>query len=293
MMTAKKKRRFRLPRAGRANRSLAGNIWMLLFLIFMAAFMVFPLVYSVSNAFKPLSELLVFPPQFFVRNPTLQNFIDLSNLMANAWVPFSRYIFNTVFVTVVGTVGQIVIAAHAAYALANNKFAGAKWIFQIIVLSLMFSPAVTAVPNYLIMARLGWIDTYAAVIVPVFCSSLGLYFFKQFMEGIPISLLESARMDGANEVVVLWKIVMPVVKPAWLTLIILSIQNLWNVNSGYIFSENLKSLSASLNQIVAGGIGRAGTAGAASVIMMAVPIAAFVMTQSNVIETMSTSGMKD
>lgn len=255
--------------------------------------MVFPLVYSVSNAFKPLSELLVFPPQFFVRNPTFQNFIDLSNLIANSWVPFSRYIFNTVFVTVVGTVGHIVIVAHAAYALANDKFAGSKFIFKIIVLSLMFSPAVTAVPNYLIMAKLGWVDTYLSVIVPVFCSSLGLYLLKQFMEGIPVSLLESARMDGANEVVVLWRIVMPVVKPAWLTLMILSIQNLWNINSGYIFSEDLKSLSASLSQIVAGGIGRAGTAGAASVIMMIVPIVVFVMTQSNVIETMSTSGMKD
>lgn len=266
---------------------------MILFLLLMAAFMMFPLVYAVSNAFKPLSELFVFPPQFFVRNPTFQNFIDLTNLVANSWVPFSRYIFNTVFVTAAGTAGHIVIAAHAAYAMANDKFAGSKLIFKIVVLSLMFSPAVTAVPNYLIMAKLGWVDSYTAVIVPAFCASLGLYLLKQFMEGVHPSLLESARMDGANEFVVLWRIVMPTVKPAWLTLMILTIQNLWNINSGYIFSEPLKSLSAALSQIVAGGIGRAGTAGAASVIMMLVPILVFVLTQSNVIETMSTSGMKE
>lgn len=266
---------------------------MVLFLLLLAVFMVFPLVYSVSNAFKPLSELLVFPPQFFVRNPTLQNFIDLSNLVANSWVPFSRYIFNTLFVTAAGTLGHIAVAAHAAYALANDKFAGSRLIFKIVVLSLMFSPAVTAVPNYLIMAKLGWVDTYLSVIVPTFCASLGLYLLKQFMEGVPPALLESARMDGANEFTVLWRIVMPTVKPAWLTLMILTIQNLWNVNSSYIYSEQLKSLSAALNQIVAGGIARAGTAGAASLIMMLVPILVFVLTQSNVLETMSTSGMKE
>lgn len=285
--------RRRRVHARNVNRSVGGNIAMALFLTVVSVFMIFPMAYMVCSAFKSMSELFLFPPRFFVRNPTLQNFVDLSNLISNSWVPFSRYIFNTVFITLAGTAGQIVIGAFASYALANNKFAGSKFIFGIIVLSLMFPAAVTQVPNYIIMAKLKWIDTYLSVIVPAFCGSIGLYLLKQFMEGVPDALLESARIDGAGEVRILWRIVMPIVRPAWLTLLILMIQNLWNINSGYIFSEQLKTLTTALNQIVAGGIARAGTAGAASVIMMLVPMLVFVFTQSNVIETMGSSGMKD
>lgn len=285
--------RRRRVHAKNVNRSVGGNIAMALFLTVVSVFMIFPMAYMVCSAFKPMSELFLFPPRFFVRNPTLQNFVDLSNLISNSWVPFSRYIFNTVFITLAGTAGQIVIGAFASYALANNKFAGSKFIFGIIVLSLMFPATVTQVPNYIIMAKLKWIDTYLSVIVPAFCGSIGLYLLKQFMEGVPDALLESARIDGAGEVRILWRIVMPIVRPAWLTLLILMIQNLWNINSGYIFSEQLKTLTTALNQIVAGGIARAGTAGAASVIMMLVPMLVFVFTQSNVIETMGSSGMKD
>lgn len=291
-MTESKKNHKKLH-SGRVNRSFGGNIAMGLFLALISVFMIFPLVYMICNAFKPLSELFLFPPRFFVRTPTLQNFIDLSNLMSSSWVPFSRYIFNTAFITLAGTVGQIVVTAFAAYALSNNKFAGSKFIFKIVVLSLMFSPAVTQVPSYLIMSKLGWIDTYLSIIVPAFCGSMGLYLMKQFMEGVPEALLESARVDGASELRILWQIVMPIVKPAWLTLLILMIQNLWNINSGYIFSEELKTLTTALNQIVAGGIARAGTAGAASLLMLLIPVFVFVLTQSNVIETMGTSGMKD
>ena len=292
-MSVHTRKRLRVPRVGQANRSFAGNMVVVFFLLLLSAFMVFPLIYTISNAFKPLSELFLFPPQFFVRNPTLQNFIDLGNVIADSWVPFSRYLFNTVFITVVGTGGHILFSAMAAYALANNKFAGSRFLFQVVVLSLMFSPAVTAVPTYIIMSRLHWIDSPLAVIVPAFFGCLGLYLLKQFMEGIPDSLLEAARMDGAGEIYVLFRIVMPNVRPAWLTLIILSVQSLWNVNSIFLISEQNKTMSAALNQIVLGGIGRAGTAGAASLIMISVPIIVFVASQSNVIATMSASGMKD
>ena len=170
-MSVHTRKRLRVPRVGQANRSFAGNMVVVFFLLLLSAFMVFPLIYTISNAFKPLSELFLFPPQFFVRNPTLQNFIDLGNVIADSWVPFSRYLFNTVFITVVGTGGHILFSAMAAYALANNKFAGSRFLFQVVVLSLMFSPAVTAVPTYIIMSRLHWIDSPLAVIVPAFCGS--------------------------------------------------------------------------------------------------------------------------
>ncbi|QNK60947.1 carbohydrate ABC transporter permease [Paenibacillus sp. PAMC21692] len=256
--------------------------------------MVIPLVYTINNAFKPLDELFLFPPRFFVRNPTMDNFFDLFNLMADSWVPFTRYVFNTFFITVVGTIGHVTLASAAAYPLAKHKFPGSKLLFTIVVLSLMFSPHVTAVPNYVIMSWLGWIDSYSAIIVPAIAASLGLYLMKQFMEQIPDALLEAAKIDGASEYRIFWQIVMPLVKPAWLTLVILLFQSLWGTDGGsFIYSEELKTMNYALSQILAGGIVRAGPGAFVALLMMSVPIAIFVTSQSNIIETMASSGMKE
>lgn len=271
----------------------AGKRASILFLLLLVAFSVFPLIYVICNAFKPLEELFVYPPRLFFRKPTLDNFRDLFIATGQSWVPFIRYVFNTVTVTVIGTAGHLFLASMAAYIFAKHDFPGGRLIFRLIVLSLMFTPAVTNIPNYIIMAKLGLIDTYFAVILPSLQYSLGLYLMKQFMETIPDSVLESARTDGAGEFLVYWKIAMPSVKPAWLTLIILMIQSLWNSISPYTYSEELKSLPQALSQILAGGIARTGAAAAAALIMISVPILTFVLSQSQVIETMSTSGMKE
>ncbi|QGG55242.1 carbohydrate ABC transporter permease [Paenibacillus sp. B01] len=286
---------FSLPlRRKRVNRSLGGTISLFALLVLFGCFMILPLVYAVNNAFKPLDEIFLFPPTLFVRNPTLNNFVDLFALMGNSWVPFSRYIFNTVFITGAGILGHVVLASAAAYPLAKHQFPGKKAMFGIVVLSLMFTPAVTAIPNYMILSWLGLIDTYWAVIVPAFAYSLGLYLMKQFMEQIPDSLLEAAKIDGASEYRIFWTIVMPNVKPAWLTLVILQFQILWGTDgNGFIYSEQLKSLHFAAGQIVAGGIARAGAAAAVALILMSVPITMFIFSQSRIIETMATSGMKD
>jgi ABC-type glycerol-3-phosphate transport system permease component len=276
------------------NRSLGGNITIFSLLLVMGCFTAFPLYIAVINALKPLNELFLFPPRFYVLNPTLKNFSDLFSMMGNSTVPFSRYIFNTFFITIIGVAGQVIIASMCAYPMAKHNFKGKKVYFNVIVLSLMFSSAVTAIPNYLTVEKLGWIDTYFALIVPFFGSSLGLYLMKQFMEQIPDSLLESSRIDGANEWTTFWKIVMPQVKPAWLTLIVFSTQSLWNMGaSNMIYSEKLKTFAYALGQIAAGGVARAGVSAAISIVMMAVPISVFIVTQKNIIETMSSSGIKE
>lgn len=213
--------------------------------------------------------------------------------MGETWVPFSRYVANTVFITATATFFHIAFSSMAAYALSKHTFFGSRVLFQLVVVALMFNGTVTAVPNYLLMSDLHWIDTCLSVIVPAIQAPLGLYLMKQFMEPIPDSILESARMDGAREFRVMWSIVMPQVKPAWLTLIILQIQSLWGMSSTYLISEQNKTLAMAMQQIVSGGIARMGAAGAVSVVMMAVPILTFILSQSQVIETMSTSGMKE
>jgi ABC-type glycerol-3-phosphate transport system permease component len=285
---------FRLSGGRKVNRSWYGDWILIINLALFGSFMVLPLIYAINNAFKPLDELFLFPPTLFVRNPTWDNFSDLFQLMSNSWVPFSRYIFNTVFITFAGSVGHILLASAAAYPLAKHKFRGSRLVFTTIVLSLMFSPHVTAIPNYMTMSWLGWIDTYWAVILPSFAYPLGLYLMKQFMEQIPDSLLEAAKIDGASEYRIFWTIVMPLVKPAWLTLLILLLQMLWGTDGGsFIYSEELKTMHYALGQIIQGGIARAGAGAAVALLMMSVPIVTFIISQSSVIQTMASSGMKD
>jgi ABC-type glycerol-3-phosphate transport system permease component len=278
----------------RLGRSTGGNLAVYTFLVLVGCFMALPLVYAISNSLKPLDELFVFPPKFFVQNPTLDNFSDLFVIMGKSWVPFSRYIFNTLLITVVGTFGCVVITSMGAYVLAKKKFPGRDLIFSIVVTSLMFSGYVTQIPNYLVMAEIGWVDTFWAVIVPAFGMPMGLFLSKQYMEGIPDTLLEAARIDGSSEWRIFWQIVMPMSKPAWVTVIIFSVQGLWNSKaSNFIFSEDLKTLPYALQQILNGGIARTGVGSAVTVIMMIVPIATFILSQRQIMETMASSGLKE
>jgi ABC-type glycerol-3-phosphate transport system permease component len=276
------------------NRSLGGDVTLLLILLIFGMFTAYPMVFIINNAFKPLSEILIFPPRLFVRNITLNNFRDLFQLMAESWIPVSRYVFNTVLITVVGTAGHVLLASMAAYPLAKHVFPGSKSLNKIIVYSLMFNSAVTAIPAYVIMSQLGLINTLWAIILPAFAFSLGLYLMKNFMEQIPMTYIESAYIDGASEFQIFWRIIMPLVKPAWLTLIILSFQTLWGATGGqYIYDEALKPLSFALNQIVGGGIARTGVVAAVSLFMMIVPVTVFIVSQSSIIETMAHSGIKE
>ena len=285
----------RVRETKRVSRSAGGTFLLFFILIFFAVLMALPMVLAISNSLKPLSELWEFPPKLFPRSPTLKNFADMFNIMSDSLIPFARYIFNTLFITGVGTAGNIILSSMCAFPLAKKKFPGKNAIFSIIVTSLMFNGTVTAIPNYIIMSSLGWIDTYWSIIIPAFASTLGLYLMKQFMEqSVPSTLLEAARIDGASQWLIFWKIVMPCVKPAWLTQLLLSVQALWNLGSStFIFSDEKKTLAYALGQIVSGGVARAGVGAAVSVFMMVVPISIFAFSQSNIVDTMSTSGMKD
>ena len=277
------------------NRSAGGDMGITLMLTLMGLFMFIPMYYVVIQSLKPLDELFMFPPKFYVISPTLDNFADLFTLMSDSWVPFSRYIFNTVFITICGTLGNLIFASMAAYSLAKLRFPGRNAIFQIIVASLMFHSTVNQVTHFIILSAFGWIDTYLSIIVPSMATTIGLYLMKQFMEtSVPDTVLESARLDGASEFRTYLIIAMPMVKPAWLTLIIECFKTLWNSGSSiYIHSEELKTFNYAIQQIVSGGIARSGAGAAATVVMMLVPILVFVLNQSQIIETMGSSGMKD
>ena len=285
--------RSRSRKKKRINRSLGGDIALFVFLAFCGILSILPLIMIVNNAFKPLDEIFKFPPNIFVRNPTLNNFADLAVVLGTSLVPFSRYLFNTVYVTIVGTFGHVIIASMCAYVLSKYRVPGGAFIFNLIVYSLMFPSSVTATPNYIILNSLGLIDTHWSIILPVVGGSMGLFLMRQFMNGISMDYIESAKLDGASEFRIYLQIVMPLVKPAWITLIILNFQSLWNTGgTTTIYREDFKMLSYAINQIASAGVARTGTLNAVALIMIIVPIAVFIFSQSNVMETMQHSGMK-
>lgn len=284
----------KLIKRRKPNRSIAGDFFLYLFLVLVAVVMAFPIVYAVSNALKPLDELFKFPPKILAQNPTMDNFSDLFVTMGKSWVSFSRYLFNTVFITFAGTFGHLIVASMGAFVLAKYDFPGNQTFFKLVTVAMMFTGYVTQIPNYLILNKLGWIDTYWSIIIPAFASPMGLFLMKQFMEGLPTSLIEAAQIDGASVWKVFTGIVMPNVKPAWMTLIIFSVQGLWNNKaSTFIYSEEKKTLVYAMQQIQSGGIARTGQGAAVLVVLMVVPIAIFIFSESQILETMASSGLKD
>ncbi len=286
--------RKKLIKKRKPNRSIAGDIALYIFLGVMAWLMAVPLIYQINNAMKPLDELFRYPPRMFALNPTFDNFFDLFVTMGKSWVSFTRYLFNTLFVTVIGTAGHLLIASMGAFVLAKYEFPGAQTFFKVVTVSMMFVYQVTQIPNYLILNGLNMIDSYWAIIIPAFASPTGFFLMKQFMEGLPSSLIEAAKIDGASEWRVFSKIVMPNVKPALMTMIIFSVQALWNnPASMYIYSEEKKTLVFAMNQIQGGGIARMGQGAAVAVVLIIVPILTFIISESQILETMASSGLKD
>ncbi len=274
------------------NRSRGGDAGITVLLVLLGAFMFLPLWYQVANALKPLGELNMTPPRFYVMKPTLKNFADLFTNINSTWVPMSRYIFNTVLISVGATVGCLILGSMSAYSISKIRFPGHKIIMNIIVYSLMISSTVQSLTNFIVYVALGWLNTYYISIVPVWASTLGLYLMKQFIDSnVSDEMIEAARIDGASELYIFGRIVMPLVKPAWLTLIITTFQSVWNAGaSPYVWSEQLKTFNSAITAISAVS---QGAASAATVLTMSVPIIIFVVSQAQIVETMGTSGMKD
>lgn len=275
------------------SRTRAGDVSVFLFLSLFSLFMLFPFVYAILQSFKPLDELFLYPPRFFIQSPTTDNYRLLSILTNSLWIPFSRYALNSVIVTVAGTLLNLAIASIAAFPLAKYEFPGSRTFFLVVIAALLFSGPVTALPQYIIVAKLGLINTYAAVILPAVAGPLGLFLMKNFMSQISDSILESATIDGAGMFRSFFSIAFPLVKPASLTLLIFSFQALWSSTGGaFIYEEKMKLLPTVLSQITTAGLARAGVGAAAAVLMMIPPFVTFVATQSRVLETMAYSGIK-
>ncbi len=278
----------------RYTRSRFGNFVIFTFLTVVGLVSVLPMVYCVCTAFKPLEELLIFPPRFFVSRPTWENFTALPTLLGNLHVPLSRYIFNSLFITGISTALQILAASLAAFVFSKTNVKGRVALFYIVQFSLLYNGYTLAIPQFLIFNWTHIVDTYWVYILPAIPSSMGVFLMKQYMDSsIPGTLIEAAKIDGASLFRIYGSLIMPISKPAWMTLLLFSFQSMWSaVPSGTVYSESLKTLPYVMSSISSGGTARAGSAMAVTVMLMIPPILVYFISQSNVMETMSTAGMK-
>lgn len=277
----------------RVSRSTAGNVVVVAFLLIFGAFMILPIYYMVISSLKPTSELFYFPPKFYVVKPTLRNFLNLIKLQSQSEVPFERYLFNSVFVTLVSTVGYVFLASMAAYALSKHKFPLKKTITNGVVIAILFRPEVTSVPMYILMVKTHLIDNYWALILPAMSSSFGVFLLQQFLDNVPNDIIEAARIDGASEFTIYRKLIMPMLKPAWMTVVIFTFISIWNTTATqFIYSEDMKMLPAMLSSLSTAGITRTGVAAAVGVLMMIPSVVIFLLSQNSIVETMAHSGLK-
>ena len=283
------------PTANKFTRSKFGNFTCMVLIVAAGLFSMLPLIYAVVTSFKPIDELLIFPPTFFVRRPTTVNYVALPGLLSSLSVPLSRYIFNSLFITIVTSFFNIIFSAMAAFSLSKGtyKFRGA--LFLIIQFALMFNSYTLSIPQYLIFSKLKIVDTYFVYILPQLAGTLGVFLIKQYIEGyVPDALMEAAKIDGAGYIRIFWQIIMPIIKPAWLTVTLFAFRDIWAaIPNGTIFNEELKTLPQIVTQITAGGTARAGSAMAVTTIMMIPPILVYLISQSNVVEAMSSAGIKE
>ncbi len=277
-----------------AGRKIGGTIAIFAFLTLLGLFMLFPIYLILIMSVKPVEELFIFPPKLYAMRPTLDNFSDMFEVLNSNRVPFSRYVFNSVAVTVSVTVLQSIFASMAAFVLAKCKFPGSKLINSIIVVALLYQSNVIYIMQYIVMAKLGLIDNPLALILPSIASPMGLFLMRQSISQVPDAMIEAAKVDGAGLFRICWQIVMPNQKPALMTIIIFAFQAAWRIEAGsVVFQEQYKTLPTVVNQAASAGLARAGVAAAAAVFMLIPPIVVFMLAQRQVIETMAHSGIKD
>jgi ABC-type glycerol-3-phosphate transport system permease component len=271
-----------------------------LILLPLVVFMLLPIVFIFSHALKPPDELFAYPPRFFVVNPTFKNFTDLFGKMSSSGIPVSRYLFNSILITVVTIGASILISTTAAYALSKKRFRLKKALFAINTVALMFVPIAVTIPRFLIIEKIGLMDTFMVHILPGLAMPVGLFLLKQFIDGIPDEVIEAARIDGASDLQVYWRIILPMIRPAVATIAILTFQATWNnadISSLYINSESLKTFAFYLTTLTSTSAGAnvvagQGIAAAATLIMFLPNLIIFVLLQSQVMSTMSHSGLK-
>ncbi|MCL2708317.1 MAG: carbohydrate ABC transporter permease [Defluviitaleaceae bacterium] len=275
-------------------RSTQGTIAIFLLITFIGMFMGFPLILSFSMAFKPVEEFFIFPPRIFVANPTFGNFQELFSFTGSLRIPIIRYFTNSVYLTLMTSLISVTACSLAAYPFAKKNFIGKKVLWRLVILALLFTGGVLQIPVFIIYANLGLVDNYWGIVIPALCRPLYLFLMRQFMLQIPDSFIEAAKIDGANEMNVFTKIILPSVKPALMTVAVLVFIEFWNMQGDTIYTEAKRTLPAAVSQIgTTGAISILGVVAASQLLLLLPPIVLFIINQHTMLQTMAHSGIKE
>ena len=267
-------------------------------LVLLAIFMALPIVYIFVTAFKPLNELFAYPPRFTVRRPTLENFARISSVMEESGIPITRYLANSLFSALIVVVCTVAMSVSAGYILSKKRFRCKNLLLTINNMALMFVPAAVKIPRYLVMERLNLLDLFVSNILPLLAMPVGLFLIKQFIDQVPDALIEAARIDGASDFTIVWRIIVPIIKPAMVTVAILAFQTSWNSaeeSTLFINTDELRTFAFYLSSLTAGSttnVASQGMAAAASLILFVPNLIVFIAMQSKVLNTMAHSGIK-
>ncbi len=273
------------------------QIKIVLIILPLVLFMAMPLVFIANHAFKPMEELFAFPPTFFVRNATLDNFTKLIKFSRTAGIPLSRYVFNSILVTILTVGASMIFTTCAAFALSKLKFKGRNLMMQINQIAIMFVAVAVLIPRYLVVCQMGMIDSIWAHVLPLVAMPVALFLVKQFVEQVPDSLIEAAYMDGATDFQVYLRVIIPMIKPAMATASILVFQQVWTnmeTSNYYINDDSMKTLTFYMNSLVNvnNTVSGQGIAAAATLIMFVPNLILFIILQNSVMNTMAHSGIK-
>lgn len=273
-----------------------GQLKFYIILVSLSLFMILPVIMLINRAFMPLGELFAFPPHIIARNPTMNNFKSLFALSSTTGVPMLRYLLNSVIVTVLTVLLNLVITILGAYTFAKKNFKGKAVLFEINQLALMFVPTAVAISRYLVIVKLNLTDTWLVHVLPLAAMPVGLFLVKQFTDQIPDALIEAAVMDGAKELTIVRKIIVPLIRPALATSVVLTFQQVWmavEASNNYVNNDTMRTLAYYLNSLSTNNtVAAAGMTAAASVLLFLPNLLIFICMQSQVMNTMSHSGIK-
>ncbi len=258
--------------------------------------MLLPMVYIAVSAFKPMDELFAYPPRFYVKNPTLDNFRRLFEVSADTSIPAGRYLFNTLVNTVVIMILDAWIAVCVGFVLSKKTFRGKNTLLQINNMALMFVQTAVAIPTYFVITYTGLKNNFLVGIIPSLVVPTGVFLVKQFIDQLPDALIEAAHIDGASDYQIVRKIIFPLVRPALSTVMLLAFQGAWintTASTMYLDDETLKTFAYYIGTLTTGGsVMTQGIAAAGALIMLVPNIVLFIVLQSRVMNTMANSGIK-
>ena len=260
-------------------------------------FMLLPIIFLFNHAFKPLNELFLYPPTIFVQQPTWRNFEQLLLHSSAGLVPFTRYLFNSAVISAISTAAVILVSTMAGYVLSKHHFHFKAIIMGLILISLMFAPETVAIPRYLVISELGLKDTYFAHILPFIASPIAVFLMKQFIDQIPASLTDAAKLDGATDMYIFTRIIIPLTAPAVATVSIITFQAVYldvETSTFFMTKETMKTLAyyATALTVNVPGVAATSLAAAIGLIMFLPNLIMFLLFQRKMIQTMLHSGVK-